>query len=276
MALDIQVVRDDFDGPHKLLNTSDGITLFIREWEPKDAPRETAILILHGITAYSGPYTMIAEPLASRGFPVYGLDLRGHGLSEGNRGDSPGRERYVKDICETIAFVKETHSKLVVLGHSLGVLSSIMAMEACIDQFDGAILLSAARAARPGVYPPISAMQKLKIFFSSLLSPSRPVMEYRREGMLGLDDPLFTFRYTLRFMRTTILSDFDFPGEMPFPVLVGIGEEDELFAVEAARELFEEIPSDSKEFLVAKSARHAVFPEGSLNPVFEWIDSTFK
>jgi alpha-beta hydrolase superfamily lysophospholipase len=276
MIIDIHSLRSEFGEPHSLLTTSDGITLFIREWEPKSAPRETAILILHGITAYSGPYSMIAEPLASKGFAVYGLDLRGHGLSDGNRGDTPGRERYVKDLCETIAFVKERHSRMVVLGHSLGVLSSVMAMESCIDNFDGAILLSGARTTRPGVYPPLGAMQKLKILISSIFSPSKPVMEYRRDGMVGLDDPLFTFQYTLRFMRTTILADFDFPLELPFPVLVGIGEEDELFTVEAARAIFDEIQSEVKEFMVAKGARHAVFPEGSLNPMLDWVDSTFK
>ncbi|MHA1926755.1 MAG: alpha/beta hydrolase [Candidatus Thorarchaeota archaeon] len=276
MTLDIHSLRSEFSEPHSLLTTSDGITLFIREWKPKGTPRETTILILHGITAYSGPYDMIARPLASRGFAVYGLDLRGHGLSDGNRGDTPGRERYVRDLCEAIAYVKERHSRVVILGHSLGVLSSVMAMESCIDRFDGAILLSAARTTRPGIYPPIGAMQKLKIALSSIFSPRRQVMEYRREGMVGLDDPLFTFRYTLRFLRTTILSDFSFPTEMPFPVLVGIGEEDELFAVEAARELFEEIPSKTKEFLVAEAAKHAVFPDGSLNPIFEWVDTTFE
>jgi alpha-beta hydrolase superfamily lysophospholipase len=262
MTLDFQSLRSEFSEPHSLLKTSDGVTLFIRKWEPEGESRETAILILHGITAYSGPYNEIAHPLASKGFAVYGLDLRGHGLSDGNRGDTPGRERYVKDLCEAIAFVKERHPSLVVLGHSLGVLSSIMAMDACIDLFDGAMFLSAARDTRPGVYPPIGAVQKLKILLSSILFPSRPVMEYRREGMVGLDDPLFTFGYTLRFMRTTVLSDFSFPSEMPFPVLVAIGDQDELFAVDAARALFEEIPSERKEFLVAKGARHAVFPEG--------------
>ncbi|MFX0053473.1 MAG: alpha/beta hydrolase [Promethearchaeota archaeon] len=276
MMLDIHKLRSEFGEKHSLLTTSDGVTLFIREWEPEGQPRSTAILILHGITAYSGPYSEIATPFASRGFAVFGMDLRGHGLSDGNRGDTPGRERYVKDLCEAIAFVKERHPSIVILGHSLGVLSSILAMSACINQIDGAIFLSAARDTRPGVYPSIGGAQKLKILLSSIFFPSRPVMEYRREGMVGLEDPLFTFSYTLRFMRTTVLSDFSFPSEMPFPVLVAIGNEDELFAVDAARALFEEIPSKTKEFLVAEGARHAVFPKGCLNPIFEWADSTFK
>ncbi len=276
LHIDIQRLRSEFREPHNLLTTSDGTTLFVRKWEAQGAPEETAILILHGITAYSGPYSMIAEPLASRGFTVYGLDLRGHGLSDGNRGDAPSKERFVKDLCETIGFVKDRHSRLTVLGHSLGVLSSLLAMGACVDQFDGAILLSGARTMRPGAYPPMGALQKVKILFSSIFLPSRQVIGYRRDGMVGLNDPLFTFRYTLRFMRLTSLTDFSFPEEMPFPVLVGIGENDELFTVEAARELYDEIPSKTKEFFVAKGAKHAEFPADSMMPMLDWVEKSFK
>ena len=126
MTLDINKLRKEYEEPHHLLLTSDGVTLFLRKWEPKtETPRQSAMLILHGITAYSGPYAMIAEPLSERGFPVYGLDLRGHGLSDGNRGDCPSKERFVKDLCETIAFVSEQHENLVLFGHSLGILSSV-------------------------------------------------------------------------------------------------------------------------------------------------------
>ncbi|MFW9968385.1 MAG: alpha/beta fold hydrolase [Candidatus Thorarchaeota archaeon] len=276
MELNIGRLRNEFTEQHNILTTSDDASLFIRIWEPQGAIRETAILILHGITAYSGPYGMIAEPLALRGFTVYGMDLRGHGLSDGNRGDAPSKERFVKDLCETAGFVKERHSKLVVLGHSLGVLSSLLAMDVCVNLFDGAILLSGARTIRPGAYPPMAALKKIKILFSSVFFPKKQVIEYRRDGMVGLNDPLFTFKYTFRFMRITSLTDFSFPEEMPFPVLVGIGDSDELFTVEAARELYDEIPSKAKEFFVAKGAKHAEFPGDSMVPMLDWIEKTFE
>ena len=95
MTLDIIKLREEYEEPHHLLLTSDGVSLFLRKWKPTTGTsRQSAILILHGITAYSGPYAMIAEPLSERGFPVYSLDLRGHGLSDGNRGDCP-RERVI-------------------------------------------------------------------------------------------------------------------------------------------------------------------------------------
>jgi esterase/lipase len=93
--------------------------------------------------------------------------------------------------------------------------------------------------------------------------------------MTGLDDPLFTFKYTLRFLRMIKFDSIEFPDKLDFPVFVGVGDLDELFSVESSKELYEMIPSDSKEFFVAKGARHAVFPNGVWDPLITWIDTQF-
>jgi hypothetical protein len=148
-------------------------------------------------------------------------------------------------------------------------------MNSCLEKIGGSVLLSAGLAIRPGVMPELSTGQKLKILLRSIVSPSKPIIKYMREGMVGLDDPLFTFRYTLRFIRLVRFEDLDFPERLDFPVFVGIGDSDELFSIDSCRELFEQVPSDSKEFYVAEGARHAVFPEGSWNPLVGWVDVTF-
>jgi len=219
---------------------------------------------------------MLAEPLTRRGFTVYGLDLRGHGLSDGKRGDYPSKERFVKDLCETIAFVKARHPKVIILGHSLGVLSSVVALNNCLENIDGAVLLSGARTVRPGAYPRLSSVQKLKIVFSSLVSPGKPVIRYERDGMVGRNDPLFNFRYTLRFMRIVALGQMTFPKSMSIPVFVGVGDSDELFSIEACRELYEEVPSEVKEFHVAVGGKHAEYPQGSWNPLAESLEKHFS
>ncbi|MFW9793566.1 MAG: alpha/beta fold hydrolase [Candidatus Thorarchaeota archaeon] len=276
MVVDIQALRENFKAPHHLITTSDKQILFLRQWKSKKSDnKNTAILILHGITAYSGPYEMIAIPLTELGFNVYGLDLRGHGLSDGNRGDSPSMERYSKDLCESIEFVRQLHPKVVLLGHSLGVLSSMIVLNNCLEKIDGAALLSGARVTRPGVYPAMSAFQKLKILFIHLIRPSKQVIRHYRDGMVGLDDPLFNFNYTFRFMRIVGLRDFVFPelGNMPF--FVAVGDNDELFSVESCRELYDEIPSTNKMFHIAVGGRHAEFPEGSMAPLGPWLDEQF-
>lgn len=276
MNLQVNTLRNEFDDPHHLITTSDGKLLFLRTWEPKAGPKKTAILIFHGITAHSGPYEMLAKPLSKEGYIIFGLDLRGHGLSDGIRGDYPSKERLVKDLCETIMFVKQKVPQVILLGHSLGVLSALTSINHCLRDVNGLILLSAAKTFRPGVYPKLSILAKLKILLSSIFFPNKPVISYYREGMQGTDDPLFNFNYTYRFMKIFRSGDLKIPEILNFPVFVGLGEHDELFTVEAGQALFNEIPCNDKEFLVIPGAKHAEFPEGSLDRLSVWLKEKFK
>ncbi|MHA1944114.1 MAG: alpha/beta hydrolase, partial [Candidatus Thorarchaeota archaeon] len=177
--------------------------------------------------------------------------------------------------CESIAFVRERHESVVLIGHSLGILSSLFAMKHCLKNISGSVLLSGGTSTRAGAIQAMSLAQKLKILFSSIITPGKQVIKYEREGMVGLDDPLFNFRYTLRFIKLVRFDDIVFPEKLDFPVFVGIGDSDELFSVDSCRELYDEIPSDSKEFYVAEGAKHAEFPDGAWNPLVEWVDSKF-
>ena len=276
MDLDVSKLRAEVNTPHHLIETSDGLTLFLRSWSQSSPGfSDVAVLIMHGITAHSGPYAFLGEPLSENGFPTYGLDLRGHGLSDGNRGDYPSAERFVNDLCETIDFLKETHPKIILLGHSLGVLSATTILNNCIDGVEGAILLSGARTVNPGVQASLSISTKLKILFNSIISPSKQVIPYYREGMQGLDDPLFNFNYTLRFIRMHKLDDFAFPDQLDIPVFVGVGDQDELFSESSVKELFEEVPAEIKEFHVFEGAKHAEFPEDSSVPILDWLKKHF-
>lgn len=44
-------------------------------------------------------------------------------------------------------------------------------------------------------------------------------------------------------------------------------EDRKQFSVDSCRELYEGIPSDSKEFYVAEGAKHAEFPDGARDPL---------
>jgi len=277
LGLDISKLRTETTTPYHLVETSDGVELFLRSWSQSSSEdSNVAVLILHGITAHSEPYAFFGEGLSENGFPTYGLDLRGHGLSDGNRGDSPSKERFAKDLCETVSFLKGMHSKVILLGHSLGVLSANIILNNCIAGVEGAILLSGARTVNPGVQASPSLSDKLKIVFNSIISPSKPVIAYYREGMLGLDDPLFNFKYTLRFIRMHKLEEFAFPEQLDILVFVGVGDQDELFSESAVKELFEEVPTDNKEFHIFEGAKHAEFPEDSWVPIANWLKKHFS
>ena len=275
MGINVKQLREDFKEPYDLINTSDGVTLFLRKWESQ-SPSNKAILILHGITAYSEPYEMFGTAISRAGFTAVGLDLRGHGLSDGNRGDYPSKERLISDLVETISYLKKQFSTLLLFGHSLGVLTALITKKNSNEKIDGLILMSAGKTVKPGVYKKISILQKLKILGSSIFQPSKPVINYYREGISGLDDPLFNFKYTLRFMRLASFQDFDLSEEIECPIILGVGEHDEIFSIESAQSLLDEILSKDKTFFIMPGAKHAVeFTEEIFKDLKSWLIAKF-
>jgi acylglycerol lipase len=61
-----------------------GTRIHMREWLPAGAPRGV-VVICHGVNSHGGQHAWTATQLAARGFAVYAVDLRGRGLSEGER-----------------------------------------------------------------------------------------------------------------------------------------------------------------------------------------------
>jgi acylglycerol lipase len=279
IELQVPKLREQFKGPHYLINTSDGKILFLRVWEPS-VPSKVAVLVFHGITGYSGFYNTIGMPVSEAGYTVLGLDLRGHGLSDGKRGDYPSKQRLLKDISETISFVKMKFPVLILLGHSLGNLVALEALQQQIQDVNGAIFMSIGRFIKPDAYPPISFGQKMKTLFKIIFQYGKPVMKYYREGMVGTNDPLFNFQYTPRFLMilnaNRFIKKFKFTETYNFPVLVAVADGDEIFSVEAARAFYDEIICANKDFHVIPNAKHAEYPEGSWKQLIAWLHKNYK
>jgi len=289
MAVDVARLRAEYNGPHELVSTSDGKTLFVRRW---NAGREAkvSVLIFHGITGHSGPYgPMMAEQLAAAGYEAFGLDLRGHGLSDGRRGDYPSEERLKKDVAETLALVKSRSDRLVVMGHSLGALPAIIATKDHPEEVSGLVIVSAAKKVRTGVYPKPTMGAILRTLLGVAILRGTPLVDYRREGQVGINDPLFNFKYSARFftvlygvgalrfmrMRGSDSPNLSFGGKLKVPLFVAVGEHDELFSAEGVREFCDGIDCDNKEFHVIPGARHAVWPRDAFTPLIDWLAKKF-
>jgi len=272
--LNVAKLRAEFKGPHELITTSDGKVLFLQAWEAKN-PSEVAILIFHGITGYSNPYgKFMARELSAAGFPTFVLNLRGHGLSDGARGDYPSKKRLAQDLCETISFVKQRFPKVVVLGHSLGAVAGVIAVNACPSQIDGLVLVGAGKHFRPGAIPKPKFSMILKVLLNRLFRPSKAVINYYRPGMTGVSDPLCTFNYTPRFMLMFRWQNMVFSQTLQCPVFVGVGDQDELFTVESARAFFDQIPGNNRHFEILAGAKHVDFPRDCWTPLIEWLYAT--
>lgn len=78
--------------------------------------------LIHGIGEYQGRYDRMANFLNEKGIAVMGMDLRGHGLSEGVRGHAAPRDGLLADIDSFLSCIKRDYPDLpiVLYGHSMG------------------------------------------------------------------------------------------------------------------------------------------------------------
>lgn len=106
--------EEDFEG-------KGGLKIHLRSWRPDGAAR-AVVVICHGFNAHSGQYADVAERFVEQGFAVYAPDLRGRGLSEGERFYVEDIADYVSDLSGAIAIAKgrEPGLQVFLLGHSAG------------------------------------------------------------------------------------------------------------------------------------------------------------
>jgi acylglycerol lipase len=107
--------------PDEGMFDSDGLRIHFRAWHPSATPR-AVVLIVPGFNAHSAYYSWAADQLVADRFAVYALDLRGRGLSDGERFYVDTFDDYVADVTRLLAFAKskEPAVPIFLLGHSAG------------------------------------------------------------------------------------------------------------------------------------------------------------
>jgi len=100
------------------LVTPDGVTLHLRHW-PTARPARGTVQLVHGLGEHIGRYEHVAATLVGAGWHVVGHDHRGHGRSEGARGDVPRPLALLDDLALVLDRVRRPGPHLL-LGHSLG------------------------------------------------------------------------------------------------------------------------------------------------------------
>ena len=88
---------------------------------PCENPKKV-MCVIHGIGEHMGRYRRMADKLNHQGIAVVGMDLRGHGISSGVRGDTAPRMEILKDIDAMLDYASEFYPDvpIILYGHSMG------------------------------------------------------------------------------------------------------------------------------------------------------------
>lgn len=102
------------------IEAKDGARLYRRSWGSGD---RGFLLLVHGFGEHVGRYGFVVEALLQLGYRVEGLDCRGHGRSDGQRGHIQHFDQYLEDLdtwMHQIISEIPVEKPLFLLGHSQG------------------------------------------------------------------------------------------------------------------------------------------------------------
>ncbi|MBV8037028.1 alpha/beta hydrolase [Roseateles sp.] len=193
------------------LTTDDGLKLHLRHW-PAAAPTRGQVLIVHGLGEHIERHAAVAAALNAAGWDVHGWDHRGHGKSEGRRGDIPEHDALLRDTARVIDAVRRPGARLVLLGHSMGgLVAGRFAAEALTGRpaawsrpLDGLVMSS------PALDAGLNTGQRLALALAGALAPGLAVSNGLKPEWICHDavvvrayvaDPLVHDRITARLTR---------------------------------------------------------------------------
>ena len=204
------------------------------------------IIITHGMGEHSMRYLEMVDFYTNEGYTVISFDIRGHGLSEGKRGHTPGYDFLMDDIERVYTQVKKDYPSLPIFlfGHSMGgnlVLNFLLRKP---NSICGAIVTGA--YLKLGFEPP-----KWKIILAKLSSNIWPTLSQPTELELNAlsrnkevirkyeNDELVHDRITSAFFINVHFAGqyvIDHANEIKTPLLVMHGMEDRLTSPKGSQE----------------------------------------
>lgn len=262
-----------------------GLRLHFRERHPETGPKASVILI-HGYAQHADWLLPVADMLLEAGFRVFSFDMRGHGRSEGLRGDLVRFKDLGRDIATFVEYVRErSHErKVFLLAHSLGASASVFYAGGRNADIDGLIT--------SGIYvADAEGYARWKHILGRVIAPLLPIVpiqdldtdrfaEDPEVGAQYRNDPLI-YHGAVRVRMGMHFMDMEkylegAPAKIEVPLLILHGKRDRLASIEGSRKLYREAASEDKQLLEIGNCGHEVLKDypwkENCNLIINWLN----
>lgn len=255
------------------LRTCDGLALFFCRNIP-NRPRGIVVL-LHSVAEHSGRYRDVAAALKEAGYGVYRFDCRGHGRSDGARGDVQAFLDYVGDADLMVEHARRNFPGLPVflVGHSMGGFVAVAYAALHPGKLNGEITAGAAVRMPPALgflNGGTNGRERGDERFSLLMEEV--------ERYAWRDDALMLDSVTVRLAGNVWLYGVDwFSGkvrEVDTPLFILHGEEDGFIPPACSRWLYDSVSSLDKSMRVYPGRGHVLLKKRDevLEDIIDWLD----
>jgi alpha-beta hydrolase superfamily lysophospholipase len=278
---------------HHELRSFDGTKLFMYEWRPA-APPEMFMVVAHGLGGHSEYYRASIAPYATeRNIVVYAPDMRGHGKSDGVRGDIEDFTLLLQDLGAGIAFARERHPDLpfVLLGESMGTPISINYVSRSLGIYRPDYLILAACVVAPKVKPRLDELVRTPFYaVADRKKIAIPIEGREEEGSRDPQhieamktDPLFNKKVSTRFLfqMTGIMNRAaQSAHHLTMPTIILQGGKDISARLGPTKKFFERIPAQAKAMHIFPDSFHTVLNDPDSPQVratlFDWLEQVHQ
>jgi len=259
--------------------------IFFRHWS--SPPNKAVLLLVHGMGAHTDRWNFLADFFAAKGYPSYGLELKGFGRTPDRpRGHIDSLNIYYQDILKLLEIIKREHpgKKVFLLAESMGGLIAFMTSCLYPDTFAGQILIAPAFA--NGMKIPISAYLTLVGFY--FFNPKKTIDMPFTSAMCTRDtayqkvmdnNPDEHRKASLKLLIEILFAQLKAPGlskSLKIPTLFLIPGKDYLVDEKPGRKLFDKLPLKDKTKIEYPEMLHALSIEQDREKVFNdvlgWLD----
>ncbi len=259
----------------------DGTRLFVRSSDPAHRAARGSILITHGMGEHLGRYSHVVQRLNAAGLRVLTWDLRGHGRSEGRRGDIRDYSLLVADLLEIWSLASSGPKPVFLYGHSLG--GQITLNFAVRHKPAAAGLVITSPWLRLAFVPPrwkvslarIAARVWPSFTQDTDVIPTR--LSRDLDFLMAMPDPhLVHHRMSARMFQAltagAIRASQD-AVELLYPILLIHGEHDPVTSVPATRQFFQALSSADKSLVIVPQALHETHNDLCRDSVLSQIEA---
>lgn len=221
---------------------------------------KVSVLCIHGLCCDATIFNYVSEKLANAGFNVYSVDLPGHGMSSGRKGDLDF-DACLQSIRVIVSEIKKSSAKVYILAHSMGSTFALWYAHLFKNSIDGLVLLTPyiriPGIKRSDAEPSPSAF--LYLLLGRIFSPKKQIdmrkvlPGYVRIGgsqysrMVEVDTVNFdyTFRYLIDVIakRNSRLAEL---ADVEIPVFILYGLQDRNVYPQVSEEFFKLVKSPDK------------------------------
>lgn len=268
-------MRDTLRPPGKMLALPDGCRLFVRDDAPS-GPRRGSLLLMHGLGEHAGRHAQVARFFTTRGFAVRRYDHRGHGHSDGARGDVPDSGTLLADAQAVLDDWQLTPDEglPILLGHSMG---GLLAARFAVERRTA---LSALVLSSPALGLRLGSGQRLLLKVMQAVAPGLTLPNGLPARFLSHDaavvhaylaDPLVHDRISARLlgaMLEAIEVAQQGAASLEVPTLLLVSGDDKLVDPAGSEAFFRRLPAGKAVQHVYPRLYHELFNEIESAPVF--------